>query len=249
MNSQALADWYVGSFGARYSQLYAHRSASEAEAALSAVAPDGGWAGRRVLDVACGAGRHLRALAARGATALGLDLSPVLLAEARLARPEGALVRADMRHLPFAGNAFDDLLSMFTSFGYFEDEEAHRRLARECARVARHRIVVDLPNPRQLEASLVPESERSVGDLRVHERRWIERDPLRVCKDIRLMDERTGAVEEYAERVMLFAADQLAAWLGPEGFALRRCFGDYDGCEFERERSPRQLCVFEREDA
>lgn len=47
-------------------------------------------AGTRVLDVGCGTGRHLRALAAEhGCTGLGVDVSPALVEVARAAAPPG----------------------------------------------------------------------------------------------------------------------------------------------------------------
>jgi SAM-dependent methyltransferase len=62
-------------------------------------------AGARALDLACGSGRYLRALAERGAEVIGLDLSPEMLGRAAgLGRP---LARGDMVRLPFAAAAFD----------------------------------------------------------------------------------------------------------------------------------------------
>lgn len=79
----------------------------------------------KVLDLACGTGRHSRVFAARGFEVTGLDYSPAFLRDARLAvRAAGQhvrFVRGDMKRLNsyFAANEFDLVVSLFHSFGYF----------------------------------------------------------------------------------------------------------------------------------
>ena len=78
--------------------------------------------GSRVLDLACGTGRHSIELARAGCGVAGVDISPAYLAEARRdARRRKARVewlRRDMRALAFNGE-FDAAVNLFTSFGYF----------------------------------------------------------------------------------------------------------------------------------
>lgn len=80
--------------------------------------------GARILDLACGHGRHSIPLAKMGYRVTGYDLSEVFLARARAAAAaENAGVtwmRGDMRELPFE-KEFDAVINMFTAFGYFED--------------------------------------------------------------------------------------------------------------------------------
>jgi SAM-dependent methyltransferase len=84
----------------------------------------------RVLDVACGWGRHALALARRGFEVVGVDLSaPFLEAAAERARAEGLPVEFrchDMRALP-RGPDFDLVLNLYTAFGYFAEEAEHQR--------------------------------------------------------------------------------------------------------------------------
>jgi malonyl-CoA O-methyltransferase len=62
--------------------------------------------GRAVLDLACGSGRYLAAVRARGAAlAVGLDLVEEMLLRARQVSP--LLIRADLGHLPVRDGAFD----------------------------------------------------------------------------------------------------------------------------------------------
>lgn len=69
--------------------------------------------GHRVLDVGCGSGPLSAALRTKGATVSGFDASPAMV---RLARqrlgPQTDLRVADLgRPLPFADNAFDDVIA------------------------------------------------------------------------------------------------------------------------------------------
>jgi malonyl-CoA O-methyltransferase len=71
--------------------------------AMLALLPD--VHGLTVLDAGCGSGRYLRELGARGATAIGMDLSAAMLARAREVTPN--IARADIRALPFDAMSID----------------------------------------------------------------------------------------------------------------------------------------------
>jgi SAM-dependent methyltransferase len=89
----------------------------------------------RILDLACGWGRHSRRLAERGYEVLGLDLSEVFLQKGRAAGAEGAAwVCGDMRALPFPAGCFDAVICLWNSFGYF-DEAGNRQVMREVSRL------------------------------------------------------------------------------------------------------------------
>jgi SAM-dependent methyltransferase len=80
----------------------------------------------RILDLACGFGRHANRLAALGHSVTGVDLQPGFLEIARKeAERMGVKVeyrQGDMRQIDFV-EEFDRVVLLFTSFGYFEDDE------------------------------------------------------------------------------------------------------------------------------
>ena len=87
-----------------------------------------------VLDVACGTGRHTIALCKSGFDVVGLDVSVNLL---KIAKKHGdsALVRGDMRFLPFKAEAFTAAVSMDNSFGYLPSEKENQQSLAEVKRV------------------------------------------------------------------------------------------------------------------
>jgi SAM-dependent methyltransferase len=81
----------------------------------------------RVLDLACGHGRHARALSPEVALLVGVDRNPDYLARAQ---GSGALrVRGDLRTLPLRDQAFDAAFSWYSSLFMYGDEENERVLA------------------------------------------------------------------------------------------------------------------------
>jgi SAM-dependent methyltransferase len=100
------------------------------DAALRRVGP---VAGRRVLDVGCGAGAFLRLVAAHGGEPFGLDASAALIALARTRLPDADLRIGEMEDLPWDDDSFD-LVTGFNAFFFANDFVA---ALREAGRVAR----------------------------------------------------------------------------------------------------------------
>jgi SAM-dependent methyltransferase len=121
----AAPHWGDGYYGELYLDSVAdlltpRLSAAEAAAiaALLRLSP-----GERVLDLACGHGRHARVLA-RDARVVGLDRSGPYLRRAAALRgpdPAPAWVRGDVRALPFRPGAFDAAFSWYASLFMFDD--------------------------------------------------------------------------------------------------------------------------------
>jgi len=220
-------DWFARWFGREYLELYPHRDDRDAVALLALIQRVlGVGAPHRILDLACGSGRHARALRAWGWT-VGLDLSATLLDVAAAASPGAPYVRADMRALPFADGAFDVVVNLFTSFGYFETDEEHLAVLRGVARVTRPHgwFVLDYLNADYVRATLVPENETVVNGKTIQQRRSITPDGRFVLKTISVLPEG----HEYVERVRLFSPDALQSMIRAAGFTVAHTFGDYTG--------------------
>ncbi|HET9041267.1 MAG TPA: class I SAM-dependent methyltransferase [Gemmatimonadales bacterium] len=232
-----MTEWFEEWFGEEYLQLYPHRDAAEAELAVGLILERTGFApGWRVLDVACGAGRHARAFESAGARCVGLDLSMALLRVARGAT--GApLVRADMRALPVRAGSMDLTVNLFTSFGYFERDAEHATALHEMVATLRPRgwFVIDFLNPSVVRARLVPREIQRLDGAEVTVARSVSPDGRYVCKTIT-----TPRGRRFSERVRLFGADEIAAMLTHTGVTVRARFGDYDASALAPD-SPRTI--------
>jgi len=244
--------WYEESFGAEYLALYAHRDDAEARRDIrAAVALAGIRPPARVLDLACGAGRHLRALCAEGFHGLvGLDLSADLLAAAAAGLDDDArcwvdLVRADMRQIPFDG-VFDAVFSLFTSFGYFERQEEDAAVLQGAYRALKPGgvLLMDVMNRPYVLANLVACDTCQRGDREITNQRCLTPDGKRVTKDcvVRYPD---GSVRRFHESVRLYAPEEMVALLRGAGFARVSIFGSLAGDAYS-EGSPRLVLRAER---
>ena len=232
-----MTEWFEEWFGEQYLQLYPHRDAAEAERAVALILERTGFVpGWRVLDVACGAGRHARALEAAGARCVGLDLSMALLRVAH--GVTGApLVRADMRALPVRPGSMDLTVNLFTSFGYFERDEEHTAALHEMVATLRPQgwFVIDFLNPPAVRARLVPQENARLDGTAVSVTRSVSADGRYVCKTIVLAGGR-----RFTERVRLFGADEITAMLTGARVTVHHRFGDYDASPLGAD-SPRTI--------
>jgi len=235
--------WYTRAFDALYPVVYAHRTVEAAE-------PEARGAARmlrlssddRLLDLCCGAGRHLVHLLRVAPDACGIDYSPALLERARtLLGPRAPIARADMRALPFS-RAFDVVTSFFTSFGYFLDREENLRVAREIARVLRPggRFLIDHVNAAHVVQRLEPKSDENRAGYRLVSKRWID-DARRVNKRIHIYAD-GRLIEEVSESVQLYAPDAFRDLLAEAGLRVEAFHGDFDGAPLD-DAHPRMVAV------
>jgi SAM-dependent methyltransferase len=225
--------WYREWFGDEYLELYAHRGRDEAAEhvgfLLGALAPE---RPQRVLDLACGAGRHAENLRLRGVDAVGIDLSLTLLVRGA----DYLRVAGDMRRLPFRAGAFDCVVNFFTSFGYFEDEAENQRVLDEIARVLARggRFLIDLLNAAAAVANLKPRGESTTESVSAELERWYDPVQRRLNKRIRLRQ--AGApLRTFLESVRIYEPEEITRALEQAGLAVTERFGGFDREPYTRD--------------
>ena len=200
-------------------------------------------AGARVQDAPCGFGRHSLALARRGFKVTGVDLSETELGRAReRARAAGltlTLVRQDMRDMEFAGE-FDLALNLFSSIGYFSDDEDRLLLDRFCMALRPGGgFVLDTRNRDHFIRHYPGEETVTVPGTTVRIKNTFDFTTSRLRQDWYL-EGQDRALDEL--EIRLYSAHELYRMLRPERWSAVELFGDLDGRPFDLD-SPRLVLV------
>ncbi len=222
--------WFDEAFGTSYIDLYAHRDDRSARNEILHVLSRLPVSGR-ALDLACGEGRHTRALRRYGWSVVGLDRSWPLLREG-VKKSVTSVVRGDMRSLPFASASFSLVIQMFTAFGYFPTLEENIQVLREVRRVLANGgiYLLDYLDANWIRAHLQAHTEREFNGVRCLEDRTIEGKRLK--KRVRWADASGRVRSEYEESVMLFEPDELTRILEQQGLEILRSWGDFQGTPY-----------------
>ena len=191
---------------------------------------------RDVLDVCCGYGRHARGLAVAGYRVTGIERDAAIVAEAKRRAPEVRFVRADVRELDTVEGEFDAVLSMWASFGWFDDAENERVLAAMARKLRPHgRLVLDV---------FAPEFQRlRAGTREVRPGVREEKHIVDAVMHVRLTYRDGG---EDRMRFRLYEVEELAAMAAEAGLGLALACTGFDEDRPPRADEPRMQLVFER---
>jgi len=233
------ADWFSRE---EYELVYRNRDKDDALRLLNlferVVQPE---KGARILDLACGRGRHAVNLAHRGYEVTGVDLGEPIIKQARLrAVRENVNVRfvqGDMRE-PVENGVFDGVLNLFTSFGYFEDDADHQRVIEVVSRMLPSQgwFFQDFLNAEYVRNTLIPDDERVEGDTIIKQHRWIESG--RINKTITL--QRSDDIHTFTESVRLLTIEDFSRWYRNAGLEIIDVYGSYNGDPLS-DKSPRLI--------
>ena len=238
--------WFSDWFGKEYLEVYSHRSDEQAEREIEFISKILCLNSKsKVLDIACGAGRHVAVLAKKNINAFAGDLSAVLLRETKKRDKNILITQYDMRHLPFRAHSFSCVISLFTSFGYFESDEEHLNVLVQIKNVLENEglFFLDYLNKDSLLLNIVPESTREISTGIVKEKRWYNSELNRIEKKITLI--RESGQKVFNESVRVYSLDELQQLFVDAELEIKEVYGDFDGSKHSAE-SPRTLIVSRR---
>lgn len=227
-----MAEWWEDLFvtGAyrQLEEIAPERTAQQVDFALEAL--DVGL-GDRLLDVACGIGRHSVPFAAAGLRVTGVDISPVYLARAaeQGAPHRAAFARGDMRALPVRSSAFDASVNLFTSFGYFESDAEHQQTLNEIGRALKPggRFLLDTAHHDGLIRRFRERDWTEIKDgLLLEARRWdVRTGRLHAVWTF----VRGGSTQAHRVAIRIYTFPEMERMLRTAGLEVADIWGDWEG--------------------
>ncbi len=195
--------------------------------------------GKIALDLCCGPGRCSVALAGNGFKVTGVDRTAFLLnkarARARAAKVKIEWVRSDMRDFR-RPNAFDLAISMFTSFGYFDDKREDLLVLGNILESLKPGgvFLVDVMGKERLARVMQPTTSDVLPDgTKLVQRHEIFDDWTRVRNEWILI--RKGKAKSRGFHHTIYSGQELRDRMESVGFADVRLYGNLDGDEYGRD--------------
>jgi SAM-dependent methyltransferase len=199
--------------------------------------------GSRVLDVACGRGRHCKILASLGFDVTGFDISPKSIEYAKQFETDNLQFFVHDMRLPFWGNYFDHAFNFFTSFGYFRTRREHDAAIRTIARSLKPggTFTIDYLNVHFAEDHLITAETKQFKGTTYDIKRW--HDESHFYKAIKVLDASLTVPFECTEKVAKFSPGDFTEMLSYQGLQVEGIFGNYDLGDYDVKKSPRLIIV------
>ncbi|AEA44248.1 class I SAM-dependent methyltransferase [Fluviicola taffensis] len=230
--------WFDSPF---YHVLYDERNDDEANEFLSnLVAYLKPAQNSTALDLACGAGRHSRALASHGLHVSGCDLSPNSIEEAkRVSDSSLTFFVHDMREK--LDNQYQYVFNLFTSFGYFEDISQNALVLKSIydSLVEPGILVIDFMNAQKVIQNLRFRQEIRKGDILFHIKKEVVNG--RIIKSIAF--EANGNSYFFQEKVQALELSDFEKLITESNFEIERIAGNYQLDSFDSENSDRLILI------
>jgi SAM-dependent methyltransferase len=236
-------NWFASWFDSPYYHiLYKERDEKEAQLFMDNIVhylnlPEDS----QILDLACGKGRHSIYLNQMGFQVTGADLSSNSIAIAKDFENETLnFVEHDMRK-PF-DQKFDAIFNLFTSFGYFENEEDNFTTLKAIKEsVSEYGFaVIDFMNVPNVLSNLVPEEVKNVENIDFHIKRYLKNGYI--YKEIDFEDQ--GEKYHFTEKVKAITLEDFETLMENAGIYLLDVFGDYKLKKYHKQESERLILIF-----
>lgn len=235
------ADWFDTTY---YHILYKNRDEAEAKRFINNLTKKLNLPQHaKVLDLACGKGRHSITLHELGFDVLGLDLSSSSIAEAQKSAAPGLRFDThDMREV--YPEKFDAIFNLFTSFGYFDTIDSNIKVIQSIHSMLKNQgiLVIDFMNAKKTINELVSEEVKEVDGITFHLTR--KYDGEHIFKNIQFEDK--GKSYSFTERVQVFCLSDFESLLTHNNFEILLTFGNFDLDPFDEQKSDRLIIVAQK---
>ena len=233
------ANWFDSPY---YHTLYKNRDEKEAQVFIDNLIdylqiPKGS----KLIDIACGKGRHAKYFNKKGMDVVGVDLSQNSINTAKKDENKNLQFSVhDMRE-NYQENAFDVVTNLFTSFGYFENNKDEQKAINAMANNLKKEgiLIIDFMNAKKVIANLVLNEQKTINNIQFDITRQVK-DGF-IIKDIRITDGKEE--QQFQEKVKAITLADYSEFITNAGLKIIDIFGNYKLDNFDEEISDRLILI------
>lgn len=236
-------NWYEKWFNTKYYHiLYANRDYEEAKLFINNLASHLKLKkNSKIIDIACGNGRHAVYLNLLGYDVTGIDLSKKNIESAsKSSKKNLQFFVHDMRKL-FKQNEYDLAVNLFTSFGYFDKDFDNEKALLSIANNVKTEglVVIDFMNVKKVLMNLIKSEIKIIDDIEFNITRTIKNN--KILKSINVKDRKEKLV--FKEEVSIITLDKFSEYIKKAGLQIIDIFGNYHLESFNALKSERLILV------
>lgn len=240
-------EWFESWFDTPYYHiLYKNHDFREAEDFITLLVNDLELPqGAKIIDLACGKGRHSIFLNKLGYDVLGLDLSHQSIEHDKQFENDTLHFAVhDMRQPIDHAEKQDAVFNLFTSFGYFDNPEDDFAVFSSVSNILNEGgyFVLDYMNQNYVRNTLVPASTVERENLTFNITKEIDNNFI--IKNIRFND--NGKDFHFFEKVKLHTSEAINDYAERAGFERVKVWGSYGLDAFDEEKSARCITLFKK---
>ena len=232
-------DWFDSDY---YHILYKHRDYNEARNFIDNIIEYLDLKkGLKILDLACGIGRHSIYLDKIGFKVVGTDKSPNNIKIAKASQNQ-SLNFLQMEMIDNTNHKYDGIFNLFTSFGYV-NHDYNLKTVKNIERQLKDNgtVVVDFMNTLFVKNNLVIEETKVINDLSFKIKR--RSDGKFIYKEIKFNDKKDYF---FQEKVMDLSLKDFENYLKRYNLKIIKTFGDYNLNEYDIKNSERLVMVIKK---
>ncbi len=198
----------------------------------------------KVLDLACGKGRHSRHINKKGCLVLGVDIAEDSIHFAKQFQNNNLHFSVEDMRAFLSLEPFDYIFNLFTSFGYFETDKEHMSVI-DCGLKnlkPKGKIILDFFNTSKVLLNIVAEEIKTISNIDFHLKRYLK-DGF-ITKDI--FFEVEGKKHTFQERVKAYDLKFFTSLFNPKYWIITHILGSYDLKPYSKIESDRMIFIAEK---
>ena len=197
--------------------------------------------GSKLIDIACGKGRHATYFNKKGMNVVGVDLSPNSIASAKQNENNNLQFSVhDMREV-YKENHFDIVTNLFTSFGYFENKDDEQKAINAMVENLKSDgvLIIDFMNIKKIIANLISSEKKTIDSITFNIKRSMQNN--HIIKDIEIIDD--NETQHFQEKVKAITLADFSAFVSNVGLNIIDIFGNYKLDDFDATISDRLILI------